>query len=500
VAIKINSMPEGQAQVNPDGTFTKEITALNMGYSVQADVTHAGTTTSLTVPVTAESQQASPPTINMPLLAEQKVVSGTADKSSSYVTLTVYPSSCDPANVSDISKCRPVATAQGNAKDGTFALDLRPATCPEATETQTKDTGSGSKKLSGCEYQLRPRDFITVSETLPASAPAPNPVPGSGPVFAVPDTYEESAVSWGGVTPIFSTGFILSQNNGQFSQYNLFVGLTVDNSWHLGSRHRLDAFSQAQLTAIPAASCQSSSTTSGTTTGGTTTASNCLNINSALNSFISSPKAAVIQGGVFLPLDWPSWHWSYGGDSNTFFVAPIIKGGFQTVTNTSQTTSSSPGNSTTTSTLNSQGLYRNLSYGFRFGQYKLSNSWNIAPLLLSHLDFTVGKWSSFDQCPPAACKTNSQGNLTGLIRPWLLGIEGQLKVPSTPFFVAFDTITPVTGARLSDFRFTFGIQVDVSCLLSALTSTAKLNSSGSCDKTQTPTPATPTAKTTPPSP
>jgi hypothetical protein len=76
------------------------------------------------------------------------------------------------------------------------------------------------------------------------------------------------------------------------------------------------------------------------------------------------------------------------------------------------------------------------------------------------------------------------GNLKGLIDPWLLGVEGNLKVPSTPFFVGFDTITQVTSTRLSSFSFTFGLQIDVSCLLSTLTGGAKINSSGSCDKTQ----------------
>ena len=427
------------------------------------------------------------PTIYMPLLANQKVVSGTADKSSSYVTLDVYDPSCDPA---DFLGCDPVAYAQGNIKasDGTFALELRSTSdaCPIVTDTLKGD--------SSCVFTLQPGDFVTIAETIPG---AQSPTRNSVPVFAVSDTYNESAVSWGGVTPVFSTGFILSQNSGQFSQYNLFVGLTVDNSWHVGSHYRVDAFAQAQLTSIPAASCQSSSTTSGTPSGGGSSASSCLDINSALNSFISSPKAAVIQGGIFFPIEANSWKWSYHGDTNTFFVAPIIKGGFETVTNTTQTTTSSPGNSTTTSTLNAQGLYRNLSYGLRFGQYKLSNSWNIAPLLLSHLDFTVGKWSSFDQCPSSGCGTDSQGNLTGLIRPWLLGVEGDLKVPSTPFFVGFNTITQITGTRLSSFSFTFGMQVDVSCLLSSFTGAVKLNSSGSCDKTQTNQSSSPPTKTSP---
>jgi hypothetical protein len=339
VAITINGSSEGQAQVNPDGSFIKNVPALTEGGSVKADVTHAKSTTpvTLTAAVAAKNPNSDPPTIYEPLLAKQKVVSGTADKSSTIITLNVYDPAC---NVADPSQCTAIAYGKGNIdKDGTYAIELRKISsgCPYVSTTKKQD--------SSCVYGLAPRDFVTVNETIPK---AEKPVSGAGPIFVVPDTFKESAVSWGGVTPTFATGFILSQNNGQFSQYHLFLGLTVDNSWHIGSRHRLETFAQGQLTSIPAATCQSSSTTSGMTTGGSTSGSNCLNITTALNSFISSPKAAVIQGGAFFPLEADAWKWSYHGDTNALFIAPVIEGGFQTVTNTTQTTSSSPGNSTTT--------------------------------------------------------------------------------------------------------------------------------------------------------
>jgi hypothetical protein len=156
------------------------------------------------------------------------------------------------------------------------------------------------------------------------------------------------------------------------------------------------------------------------------------------------------------------------------------------VTTNSQTVSTpSPGNSTTISTLNPSAFYRDLSGGLRLGHLQEWNSWNVAPELLSYIDFTFGKWSSFAQCPSTGCTTDSTGTVTNLNRPYLLGVEGRLKVPSTPLVLGFNTLTPITGTGKSDFRFTIGIKLDLGCVYSALTSGLSLNSSGSCQKVDT---------------
>jgi len=447
-------------------------------------VAAGGTSVSVSLSGTGQNP-ATAPKVFGPLVNNQKVVSGTADKTAIHVNIDVYGADCDKTKYKD---CAPVAagyTANFDGSSGMFSVELY--------ESDAKP------------YTLKTNDFVMVTETVqtamnggsgPASwtlVPA-NPVP----LQVQQASYSESTVPWGNVTPTFSTGFMLSQNNGQFSQYNFYLDLNVDTSYHISSdpQKRLNAFVDAQLTSVAAASCQSqtgaagsgaASGGSGAASAGANVGAACLDLGNGFSSFLSSQKAAVVQGGLYYPWLIPTAKWSYGGHTNALFLGPIVKGGLQNVISTSQTTtnpnasaaSSTTTTGTTTSTVAASGLYGNYSFGARFGHFQLWDSWNVAPDLLSYMDVTFGKWTNLYQCPTQGCNANA----TNLTQPFMLGVEGKLKVPSTPMILGFSTIKPFATSAKTDFRFTVGIKTDLSCLLTALKTPSVLNSSGSCEKT-----------------
>jgi putative Ig domain-containing protein/centrosomal CEP192-like protein len=436
------------------------------------------------------------PTVFAPLVQGLKVVSGTADKTAQSVNVTVYDPKCDPELLltpfPPDPPCKEIAkgyTASIDRTSGLFSAELFPR------ETKNKDTSQPA--------QLKTGQLVVVTSTMPTTAASPTGAPPVIPTNRVPfavqqASYSESLVPWGNVTPTFSTGFVLSQNNNQFSQYNFFLDLNIETSYHLSSSHpnrRVNAFVDTQLTAIPAASCQTTSATgTAATSGSSTTGANCFNsstIDQSFNSFLSAQKAAVLQGGIYFPIQLPMLQWSYGGNANAAFFGPVVKGGMQTIVNSTQTvtsnssaSSSGTTSTTTTSTLVPSGFYGNWSAGVRLGHLKLWDTWNVAPELLSYIDFTFGRWNSFEQCPSTGCKIDpATGTVTNLSHPFLMGVQGRFKVPDTPLILGFDTITPIAGTGRSNFQFTIGIKTDLACIFNALKSSSTLNSSGSCQKT-----------------
>jgi len=322
---------------------------------------------------------------------------------------------------------------------------------------------------------------VTSSAPPAPPAPAAPAAPAKKAAAAAPAASQpESSTPWGRVRPYLSGGMVLSQNNGQFSSQNLYLGFNLDKNWFYGVERQapfhwqLNTYFDSQLTAIPTASCQSSSSSASGTTASTCPSSSGSSTNN-LSNFITSQKAAVIQGGIYVPIYLNAWRWSYNGDNNTLFLGPIFKGGYQSLTGGSQTVASpTPGTSTTVSTVNDQTLYYFYAGGVRLGHYDLFNSWNIAPDLLSHLDIVFGKWQNFEQCAEGSCSGTS-----ATVLPTMIALEGRLKIPSTFFQIGFDAISPLTKASgtKGDLRFIFGAQLDPSCLFNAFTGTAStLNS------------------------
>jgi len=431
------------------------------------------------------------PTVFTPLVQGLKVVSGIADKKALSVDVAVYNPECDPKQL--LTAADPAAPCKQIAKGYTAGIERNSG----SFSVEIKDTATLAPA------KLKTGDLVVVTSRMPTTPETIIPA-HRVPLAVQQVSYSESLVPWGNVTPTFSTGFILSQNNGQFSQYNFFADFNIEDSFHISpdNNKRLNTFVDAQVTAIPAAACSTTSTTTPTTTAatsGNSTGSNCLtgtSLDQSFNSFISAQKAAVLQAGIYYPWQIPSAKWSYGGSTNALFLGPIVKGGLQTVTTntqsvsttTSSSTSASSSTSTTiTSTFVPSGFYGNWSAGIRVGHFKLWDSWNVAPELLSYLDLTFGKWNSFEQCPstPPGCKFDAAtGKVTNVSAPFLMGVQARIKIPDTPLLLGFDTLTPIAaGTGRSSFQFTIGFKTDLACVFNALKSASTLNSSGSCQKT-----------------
>jgi hypothetical protein len=267
--------------------------------------------------------------------------------------------------------------------------------------------------------------------------------------------YEEADSPRGRTRFYLSTGVALAQDNQQFSNQDIYLGLDLNRNWLRGNDHALlySEFS-AQLTSIPVAA-------SGTTTTNTSSST------PSSSTFISSRKAGVVGGSVYAPLYADAFKGWFGGGT-TAFIAPIITGGLQTITTGSLDASApSPGTVTTTATVNGQGLYYFWSAGIRLGDLKLYRSWNIAPEMLSHLDITVGQWQNFQQCRTASnCTPGTDGAVPAnqLYQPLLLSLAGKLDIPKTPVQIGFSSITPLHGGGKGDLRFFFGVKLDIGCL------------------------------------
>lgn len=419
---------------------------------------------SLALPVSAQvapgpCSAAKTPTLSKNPVAGTKVLSGCATQAGDFIVLTVLP----PSKGAPAS-CLNYYSNLGGQNEPTPLYELPPMLVDPKTHMFSIElTASGKWRA------LQPQQLICLRELDSQGKQTSVSV---GPQEVQLRTYESADSPWGRVRPYLSAGVIFSQNNSQFSSEDLFLGLNLDKNWFAPHHYRefnwlANTYFDAQLTSIPAAACQSSSS-------GSSTSSNCpassgvTSGTNNLSNFIASRKAAVIEGGVYLPMFLDSWKWSYQGNDNALFIAPIFEGGYQTITGGTQTVSSpTPGTSTTIATLNSQGLYYFYAGGARLGHYELSSSWNIGPDLLSHLDILFGKWQNFEQCQGECTATSS------LVLPTMIALNGRLKIPSTFFQIGFDAITPLTktAGTQGDLRFFFGVQVDPTCLFRAFQGT-----------------------------
>ncbi|HXZ12416.1 MAG TPA: hypothetical protein VEG64_08480 [Candidatus Sulfotelmatobacter sp.] len=281
--------------------------------------------------------------------------------------------------------------------------------------------------------------------------------------------YHVSGEPIGRTRYFLEAGVALSQSNQQFSNQDLYLSFDLDRNWIRGTHNALfNSEFSASLTSIPVAATSTTMTT--TTTGGTTTTTPA----NSLSTFMSARKAAVVEGALYAPLYADAFK-GWFGSGTTAFVAPIVKGGLQTITQGALSSSNpAPGTSTTSMTVNNNGLYYFWGAGVRLGDLKLHRSWNIAPLMLSHIDLTVGQWENFKQCrtrTTAACPIGTNGAVTGgLYEPLLFALEGHIGIPKTPAEIGFSSITPINGGGQGDLRFFFGVKLDIGCFTKAVTS------------------------------
>ena len=315
-------------------------------------------------------------------------------------------------------------------------------------------------------------------------------------------TYDEAAAPLGRVRYYLTAGIDLAQDNGHFSDQNLYLGFDLERNWFRGRHWLVNSGFSAQLTSIPAAVTPTSTTSSSSSqTSAATTPP------PSASTFIASQKAAVISGDLYFPWYPEHFRWWYHG-GHALFLAPLFKGGLQTITSGSlSVTSSAPGTAITTQTLDNQGLYYFWGAGLRLGDLRLFNSWNIAPELLSHLDVTAGQWQNFRQCTSitsSSCSPSPGQSLSDLHQPWLFSLDGRLNIPHTPVQIGFSSITPFTRNGQGDLRFFFGLRLNAGCLFKTLLTTGTASYSDCASDLNGPTgansastTATSTAKTGP---
>jgi hypothetical protein len=196
--------------------------------SVGITDTTPGSTPSVNLTGTGAQPPADPLSIYTPLLSQQKVISGVADKGSQYVSINVYKGTgCNVATLPSGCTLDAVGQTEVSKESGGFAARLF------GVDSTTHLSNGEPTSLENGDIVVATESFTDTGVALPR-----NPTP----IFVKRNSYAESNVPWGNVTPTFSTGFVLSQNNGQFSQFNLFLGLNVDTSYHIRKKYRANVY------------------------------------------------------------------------------------------------------------------------------------------------------------------------------------------------------------------------------------------------------------------
>lgn len=256
-----------------------------------------------------------------------------------------------------------------------------------------------------------------------------------------------SLFNWGRVRGYMAAGGLFSYDNNNFSEESIFLSFNVTKNWLWGGpfsyynrdkqlvngykRMMFETYFDARLTSLPVAACTSTSSTatttgntsaakatSGTGTTGTTPSStsspSCPN---SLDTFISTRKSAVLNGGASLPFLISTWN--YAHRPYALSLGPLAKVGFNTPISDVQTGSM---------TASQEEFYTNFGFGARLGLYRMSFSPEVAPEMESYIDVVTGRFSNFDISPTDGSR---------YARPWRIGIEGVLQVPTTPFILGF---------------------------------------------------------------
>ena len=277
--------------------------------------------------------------------------------------------------------------------------------------------------------------------------------------------------SWGRARAYFAGGVIFSKDRSQFSQQDIALTFAVDKSWIQKPDFRLPAdvavreamristadtktaaekardekiaegtgkvswrglntFFDTRLTSLPLVQ-------TGATTPATGTA-----VAKPGEQFVASRKGALMQAGLYLPFYGPQTSWVYDGAVNTFFIAPLFRGGIQTI-------NGADGEQTVNQDGEPDDVYHYLAGGFALGHQKLSGTTNQTPEMISYIHFAWGTSEAFKYKKPGSTTT---------LNPLRTMVEGRLKVPYTAMQIGFDANL---GAGRDDVRFVFGTRFDI---------------------------------------
>jgi len=317
---------------------------------------------------------------------------------------------------------------------------------------------------------------------------------------------------WGRVRGYFTSGILLSQNQNSFSQSSLFLGFNLDKTWRMpGYYHQvrkkargatrmshwpgINTFFDVRLTATPVSACNLPNGTSGsdgtcaspsptpTPAAGTVQrqAADATPSPTPLDTFLSQRKTARFTVGAYFPFTLTTW--TYNKRANALFIAPLAKVGFDTpvgdLTQNQPAATVTAGATTTPTAVNQANFYNFYGYGGRIGHYGLTSSRNEAPELISYLDVIFGPYSNLESLIIPEKGPTIPVKRTRLYR---LGLEGILKIPSTPLIIGFSAnvgqeslgLGPHTIVQRAgdDLRFLFGARFDAAKLMSVIAKVA----------------------------
>jgi hypothetical protein len=399
-----------------------------------------------------------PPSLKKPVLEGTNAVSGVATGKAKKVVVVVFNGD-SPAEIKDTTDI---------STNGQFSVALE----------HSLVTGQFVKAMSFSDSDALPGpEDLTLSSPVSRSQPKLKPAgttepPPSAPASEPPDRATVEAVGdWGRARATFAFGAMFSKENGDFSKSDPYLNFNLDWNWfrrgkneatnrslRLGQpapegpfnfNYLFNTFFETRLTSIPKGDTKPPADSTPKTQAdepADMTASECPK---GIDGIPCSKKAAVMQVGAYLPMFWNRWMtWNHNGDRNALFVAPIVKGGFQTV-NTDEKN-------------DGKNLLTFYSGGVRLGHYNLGkystlrDSANPAladgttPQTVSYLDVTFGKW---------------QNLLFHGKRQLRTAFEGRLKIPALPFQLGFDANI---GRGADDLRFLIDSNFDVGNLFKKL--------------------------------
>lgn len=319
------------------------------------------------------------------------------------------------------------------------------------------------------QVRLEPGDN-TIEVTVPGTAErAVINVPAMTASFTAPETDNQPLeYDWGRVRGYFASGVIFSKERDDFSKTDIFLDFTLDKTYNakpFGPFKNFNTFFNARLTSIPVTAAESDSETPTPTP----TEEPCNTADCA--AFITSRKAAMMQGGIYLPMYWDFTTWKRRvprlgraprTEMNALFIAPLVKGGI--LTTTGQETAEAR-------QFGGDDVFNFFSLGYMIGHYRLHGvrsggkfipNTDVAPELISWLTLSYGRFENFEIETPTGIKDAAGNDILWRQRPWRIEALGRLKIPETPFIIGFDG-NFVKGP--DDLRFIFGTRFDIGKIL-----------------------------------
>ncbi len=372
-----------------------------------------------------------------------------------------------------------------------------------------------------------------VNPAPPAPAPAATGLAAREAVGGTAEVAPE--YDWGRARGYFAGGAILSKERDDFSKTDIFLDFTLDKNYFTfkkGPIKDINTFFNARLTSIPVAQPSPSASPSASPTPAPSPAASptppC-NTPECQN-FISSRKGAMMQAGFYAPIYGKHFSWiiekplpsvfevtrnadgtenrrekkRYSVEKNALFIAPLAKGGIQTITGDRRTAEADR--------FGRDDIFNFFSLGAMFGHFRLptmsdectadekgkadgtkrtrqeleliaevlrtayeecgrygvkniSRNRDYSPELISWLTISAGRFESFEVNVPTEERNAAGEEITVRRRPWRWEALGRLKIPETNFIVGFDGNF---GKGPDDLRFIFATRFDIGKVLSAL--------------------------------